>query len=667
MHIETLTLTNFRCFGSEGHRITFEPGLTAFIGANGSGKTAVMQALLRLCGASSEHRHVRRQDFHIPADEEEAPSERTLSIDAVFAFPEIDEEPEADEDEGDDEDDDDLTDASDGVPTFFKQMAADDEGVLKFRLRLDAKWVDDGTEDGIIEERLRSVQTLDDEYDEDADCQSVNAFDRSRLQIVYIPARRDGSSQITSFLRGRLWRAISWTKDFKDSHQRSGSALNEAFATQTAVQRIEESLTEHWQSLHTADVDATPSLRPVDLRFERFIKRVGVSFHPDEGGRERDLDELSDGQRSLFHVALTATALDLEAKLSTDADGFDADALHIPALTVLAIEEPENNLAPFFLSRIIEQIRALTSARVQALVSSHSASILGRIEPEQVRHFRLEEASRTAAVRAIRMPEGDQDASKFVREAVRAYPELYFARFVVLGEGSSEEVVLPRLADAMGLAVDRSFVAVVPLGGRHVNHLWRLLTDLRIPFATLLDLDIGRSGGGWGRVKTIYDQLLAVGKREQDILPSGWEQGFRETLEELDASEVDEELDKWVEHLHQHAVFFCTPLDLDMSMLLAFADEYRRLEAGKRGPKTVAQAAKAVLGKDGSPDEYDLKDWKDEFHWYQYLFLGRGKPTTHMHVLSRLTDAVLAKKAPPELRALLSHVSKRIASTDSED
>ncbi|WP_312841738.1 ATP-dependent endonuclease [Sinorhizobium psoraleae] len=68
-----------------------------------------------------------------------------------------------------------------------------------------------------------------------------------------------------------------------------------------------------------------------------------------------------------------------------------------------------------------------------------------------------------------------------MREAVRTYPELYFARFVVLGEGASEEVVLPRLAEAMGLDIDRSFVAVVPLGGRHVNHLWRLLTDLDIP------------------------------------------------------------------------------------------------------------------------------------------------------------------------------------------
>jgi putative ATP-dependent endonuclease of the OLD family len=87
------------------------------------------------------------------------------------------------------------------------------------------------------------------------------------------------------------------------------------------------------------------------------------------------------------------------------------------------------------------------------------------------------------------MPENGEAASKFLRQAVRAYPELYFARFVVLGEGASEEVVLPKLAESIGLQIDRSFVAIVPLGGRHTNHLWRLLKDLCIPFATLLDLD----------------------------------------------------------------------------------------------------------------------------------------------------------------------------------
>ena len=94
------------------------------------------------------------------------------------------------------------------------------------------------------------------------------------------------------------------------------------------------------------------------------------------------------------------------------------------------------------------------------MISSHSASILARVEPEQVRHFRLKRESSCALVRSILLPKDIEEADKYIREAVRTYPELYFATFVILGEGASEEVVLPRMAEAMNIEIDRSFVAV---------------------------------------------------------------------------------------------------------------------------------------------------------------------------------------------------------------
>jgi hypothetical protein len=60
----------------------------------------------------------------------------------------------------------------------------------------------------------------------------------------------------------------------------------------------------------------------------------------------------------------------------------------------------------------------------------------------------------------------------------RPTPELYFSRLVVLGEGDSEQVVLPRVLAASGIAEDDASVSVVPLGGRHVNHFWRSLNEL---------------------------------------------------------------------------------------------------------------------------------------------------------------------------------------------
>ena len=647
MFIERLILTNFRCFGPEPRSIDLASGLTAFVGVNGAGKTAVMQALQRLFGVTGDQRRLRRQDFHVPVAEAAPARQRAFVIEAILAFPELDAEG------GDNA----------AVPEFFHQMAADDAGRLKCRLRLQATWTDDGSLDGAIEQKFWAIRTFGDFTE--ADCIELKAIDRARIQMIYVPAARDGASQVTAFLRGRLWRAIDWSQEVRDVFAEAGATLNGAFGGEAAVDLVAAAVKQRWQEVHSAGTDTTPVFRPLDLRFQEFIRKFEVVLHPDEAGRERSLDDLSDGQRSLFHLAMTAAILDVEARIAADPAGigFQADGIPLPALTLIAVEEPENNLAPFYLSRIIRQIEDLTRGRrAQAVVSSHSPSILARIDPTQVRHFRLDPADRTAKVRPIRLPEGQEAASKFVREAVRTYPELYFARFAVLGEGASEEVVLPRLADALDFAIDRSFVAVVPLGGRHVNHLWRLLTDLDIPYATLLDLDWGRAGGGWGRIKTACTQLLENGVTPGALFGEHLHaDGPAANLAAFDRLAADDanSLDAWVKWLRRFGVFFCAPLDLDYSMLRAFPAAYQVAEPGRQGPSNRGDPRTAVLGDDGLPALY-AADQDGPLRWYRYLFLGRGKPSTHVRVLSGLAAADLAAGAPEELRALLTAIVARL-------
>lgn len=645
MFLESLTLTSFRCFGPTTTTIAFRPGTTAFVGANGSGKTAVLQALLRLFGMTAEQRRVRRQDFHVPAAEAQAPRERLFSVEAVFAFPDL----EGEDDEGH------------AAPAFFHQMSCMEDGAPKCRLRLEGRWTDDGSLDGAIEQAYQVVRTQGPRGE--PVYSDLRQSDRALVQVVYVPATRDGSSQVTAFLRGRLWRAVTWTVGVKEALAEAGQRLNAAFGREGAVAIVSEAVDRRWREIHAAGTDTTPSFRPVDMRFQQFIRRVEVAFSPDEAGRDRALEELSDGQRSLFHLAMTAAALDVEAAIAGGAAGaaFAADAVPLPALTLIALEEPENNLAPFYLSRIVGQVEDLTkTGRAQAFVSSHSASILARIDPAGVRHFRIVRGDRTARVRPIRLPAGDEEGSKFIREAVRAYPELYFARFAILGEGASEEAVLPRLAEAIGMPIDRSFVAIVPLGGRHVNHLWRLLSDLAIPHATLLDLDLGREGGGWGRIKTALEQLLACGVRPRELFEADEAHDVDAVLTTMARRDARDRagIDEWTSFLRRQGVFFSAPLDLDYSMLAAFPEAYRAAEPGRRGP-AGGDAREAVLGERGMAALYGPDD-DDAMRWYRYLFLGRGKPGTHVRVLSGLEDDDLLRRMPEELRALLDHVAEEL-------
>jgi hypothetical protein len=642
MHIERIELENFRCFGPQRTRIELSPSLTAFVGDNGTGKTAVLQALQRMFGVTSEQRRVRKQDFHIPHDESERPAARTLAIEAIVAFPELD----ADVD-------------SPAVPAFFKNMVADESGALKVRLLLTATWTDDGTLDGLVEDSYCAVQTFG-TFDEDA-LQLLRGPDRSRIQLFYIPATRDGASQVAAFVRGRLWRAIDWSQQVKESLTDAGTDVNRAFSAEVAVSSISSVVTQRWQQLHSAGTDAIPIFRPVDTRWQEIIRRVEVVFHPREDGDDRALEELSDGQRSLFHMAMAAATLDIEAGLADGnaLKGFAAAAVQPPALTLVALEEPENNLAPFYLSRIVRQLLEVAAGRnAQAIVSSHSPSILARIEPADVRHFRLQLETRCSDVRQLSLPTGDEDASKFVREAVLTYPELYFARYVILGEGATEEVVLPLLAKAMDFPIDRSFVAVVPLGGRHVNHLWRLLTSLGVPYATLLDLDWGRSGGGFGRIRSTCEELLNVGVPlgsifSNALIDGGVERNLNRIMER--APDDIATLSQWVTWLEQFGVYFAGPLDLDYAMLQAYPAAYRALHVGMRGPSNTGNPRDAVLGAEGVPSFYGPTD-DDSLRWYRYLFLGRGKPSTHMRVLSGLSSTALVATMPPPLQRMLTHI-----------
>lgn len=643
MKIETLTIRNFRCFGPDPETLKLGTGVTALVGGNGAGKTAALQALARLFGVSPSQRQIRKRDFHLGPAETGLASGATLSIECVLSFPELD---------GFDEDE-----AADAVPVVFNHMGVTGPGgPLKARIRLQATWEDDGTPDGTVEEDIRWIQTLGDEYDWDQ-CQRVSAVDRGTIQFVYVPATRNPADRVTDLLKGRLWRAAKWTTRLSKTAERGATLIQKRFEREVPSKFIVERLSKRWQEVHAADTDTTPILKIVKSRLEELVRNVEFAFHPDEAGGERALADLSDGQRSLFHIALTAATLETERdalRLGSEESPFDQEKLRRAHLTILAIEEPENSLSPFFLSRIMNQARDIAKLdTAQVVISSHSASILGRVEPDEVRYFRIEPISRTSSVKSLSLPDDATEAGKYVRLAVRAYPDLYFARFVILAEGDSERIVLPLLAEAMGVPLDPSFVPVVPLGGRHVDHFWRLLDELQIPYATLLDLDLGRAHGGAKRIRAIVDTLARLGKADLPDLSTLADEELKGDFGKSECIRV----------LQEKGIFFATPLDLDFAMLAAFLEAYRKLDRGARGPdvskEAIERSKTTTLKKGGDADLYG-PEWDKFFAWYPYLFLNRSKPETHLAALSEIPADDLAAKAPAELRALITHVRTKL-------
>jgi putative ATP-dependent endonuclease of the OLD family len=659
MKIEQITLRNFRSFGPDPEVVRLSDG-TTLIGANGSGKSNALMALVRMFGVTPQERTLEPGDVHVPHGKRlEDLGPVTVTIEAKIALPEI-------------------KDAPQTVAGVFNQMIVPAPGADPFcRIRLEGKWSGGAADDGEMDVSLAWIATTDDPPKPE-NVYRVAAVDRARIQAHYVPAARDPARQlriVSTALLARLFRGVEFSPKVTDLLKKTSDDVREAFQGELGIKSVTAEVEQAWQALNDAPNFSRIGFRPFEAELDDLLRRVEMVLGPAPHTSEVGVERLSDGQKSLFYLSLIAAVFAVEDHVragKADKLGLAASRLTPPMLTLLAVEEPENHLAPHYLARIMETLnKVASSTRGQVLLTSHSPAILGRVEPEAVRHLRLESASGRSSVKEIALPDKKNEAHVYVREAVLAHPELYFARLVVLGEGDSEMILVPRLARSRGTLLDRSFVSVVPLGGRHVNHFWKLLRDLEIPHVTLLDLDRERIGGGWGRVHYALTQLLERGvKREELLALKDGKVLADKDLEAMPDWKLDATLDAWLARLEQYDVFFSAPLDVDFMMLRAFPKAYHATAPPRGGPRLpsdakelkarIERATEVVLKAEGGDGSTYDKDEKNEFPWYANLFLGRGKPTTHLLALAALKDDELKAGMPKPLERLLARIEEKL-------
>lgn len=640
MKLHQLRISNFQSFGPEVTEITLE-NLTFLIGTNGSGKTSVLQALCRMFAFDPSLRRILRSDFHVPLEEtpETVPDERTFWLEVEFIFPELE----------------DAEEEHTTIPPHFAHMRLDDaDGVPRVRFRLDAKL----DADGDIEEVLNYVLDVDAD-DQPLTMHSVPRPDRNNIQVHYLPARRDPSDHIAytaNALLGRTLRSVNWHAERETIKNLTGQ-ISDALAENGAVKSLGTQLTERWQNLHKGSFFVDPQVTFVNSEIEALLRHLSVSFSPAHGDELVDFSRLSDGQKSMLYLSLVLSIQGIgRAVLRGEDESFDVEKLKPAIFTLVAMEEPENSLSPHYLGRVVKALSDLGQQEdAQALIATHAPSMLRRVAPEAIRYMRLN-GSRQTQVSMIAMPPVADEAHKFVREAVQAFPELYFSRLVVLGEGDSEEIVLPRLLNAKGLLTDEAAISVVPLGGRHVNHFWRLLNTLGIPFITLLDLDLARHQGGWGRIRYVVDQLIkfppegcTLAVADKRGLPK-WNDG----TELIDKNGGGE----WIKYLESLGVFFSCPMDLDFALLKVYPDAYEVDEDDLVVPDEAK--IKAVLGDSYHGVEQYTENERKLFITYHKRFKLGSKPAAHLNALAHFDDEELLAGMPASLSRMIDAVITKL-------
>ena len=662
MRLSKIKLFNFRCFGEKEHIITIDD-LTTFIGSNSTGKTAALAALNCMFSEFTSDRNIRRSDFYVPKNTlPENMTEQKMYIEAVFEFKNI---REGEED--------------DSIPQFFEHVIVDTpDGIPYIRVRLDATWEKSNTIEGAIDYQIRYITCPESAEIEDKDYVNAQRRDLDKIRVIYVPAVRDPSKQLkntSGAMMYQLINSINWKDERRNNIKSKIEELNSEFEAEQGVKILNDSLDKRWKNYDTNEKYKNVALKFNSADIETSIRRADVVFSPTETGNDYTVDQMSDGLKSLFYISLIDSILNIEStikkEIETDSENISFNK-NLPVLTIMAVEEPENHIAPHLLGRLVNNLKNIADKNnAQTIITSHSASIIKRVEPSQVRYFRVDDKGYTNVCN-ITLPNKTDEQYKYVKEAIKAYPELYFAKLIILGEGDSEELILSKLWDKYNGAVDLSEISIVPLGGRHVNHFWRLLNDLKIPYITLLDLDKERYGGGWGRIQYVIKELLNIGYKREDILKL--DNGgilSQENLDSMHNWEINENMEGWMNYLENFRIFFSRPLDIDFLMLEKYENFYKNILENNEGPeiklgehykkiKDLSEEEKSsnefkdriskdvknsLKEKGGSGETYSEKQ-KELMIWYNYFFLNRGKPTTHMLMLSSIPEENLKANLP---------------------
>lgn len=416
----------------------FAPGLTALVGENDGGKSAILDAIRFALGTTArDGSRLSVEDFHIDATT--GAREEELEVRCRFQF------------------------SNDDDAAIFAEYLTVEEGLPILYVHLSATLPDAESE----EVGLRRGIAVDIRTGKDGDGPRMDGVARNLLNVTFLKALRDAVSELAAGRGSRLARILSSHKGFADEKNSDfdpAKISDEHFAPPrrlTGIVKFIEWAIERNPLVREAQGGLNSILSDgLSLATEPLSGSVGIAKNMDLRELLEKLElflGLSDvrANRGLGSNNILYMAAELLLLRSSNEGG----------LPMLLIEEPEAHLHPQWQLAVMDYLQdaaqAGDSQALQVILTTHSPVLASHVKLKHVVVVQ-QGAVFPLAPGNTKLDVSDYRYLERFLDSTRA--NLFFARGVIIVEGDAEALLLPGVAEALGRPLSKYGVSIVNVG-----------------------------------------------------------------------------------------------------------------------------------------------------------------------------------------------------------